>query len=183
MTMINRFVLVMVAVGCLLTIGACGGARTATQAPGSSSRIYRDSAGWTVSEPAGWHVVRFHDSSRGITAAGALISNVRLAAPPVVPGYPIQVNGRVLPGRGVGLIIATDNDPKLSAGALATPPLPSPDGRQHQWLIGSGLAGEAFLETLWFRADGRTFIASAKVGPNVSGGDHHALAGIITSLR
>jgi hypothetical protein len=50
-------------------------------------------------------------------------------------------------------------------------------------LIGSALAGEAFLETLWFRADGRTFIASAKVGPNVSGGDHHALARIISSLR
>lgn len=101
----------------------------------------------------------------------------------MVSGYPIQVNDRVLPGRGVGLIVATDNDPKLSSGALATPPLPSPDGPRHQWSIGSALAGKAFLETLWFRADGRTFIASAKVGPNVSGADHHALARIIGSLR
>jgi len=181
--MINRFVLVMVAVGCLLTIGACGAASSATQAAGSSSRMYRDSAGWTVSVPAGWDVVRFQDSSHGITAAGALISTVRLAAPPVVSGYPIQVNGRVLPGRGVGLIIAIDNDPKLSPGALATPPLPSPDGSQHQWSIGSALAGEAFLKTLWFRVDGRTFIASAKVGPDVSGADVQALARIIGSVR
>ncbi len=183
MRLVNRFVLVLVAVGCLLTIGACGGARLATQVAGSSSRTYRDSAGWTVSVPAGWHVVRFHESSDGITAAGALISNVRLAAPPVVSGYPIQVNARVLTGRGVGLIVASGKAPKMSPGALVTPPLPSPDGPEHRWSIGSALAGDAFLETLWFRVGGRTFVASAKVGPNVSSADRHALATIIRSLR
>lgn len=183
MATVNRSVLVMATLGCVLVIGACGAGSSVTRAARFSSRTYRDSAGWSVSVPPGWHVVRFNDSSRGIVAAGALVSNVRLAAPPLVSGYPIQVNDRVLPGRGVGLIIATDSDPKLAPGELATPPLPSPEGRQDLWLIGSALAGEPFLETLWFRADGRTFIASAKVGPKVSGADRRALVRVISSLR
>jgi hypothetical protein len=38
-----------------------------------------------------------------------------------------------------------------------TPPLRCPDASQSRWLVGSALAGEPFLETLWFRADGRAF--------------------------
>jgi hypothetical protein len=42
----------------------------------------------------------------------------------VIPGYPIQLNGQVLPDHRVGLITATDTDPRLSYGKIAVPPLP-----------------------------------------------------------
>jgi hypothetical protein len=50
-------------------------------------------------------------------------------------------------------------------------------------LIGSALAGEPFLETLWFRAAGRTFIASAKIGSTASGAARRALSRVVSSLR
>jgi hypothetical protein len=126
-------------------------------------------------------VIRFSDSNGGVDSAGAQISNVRLPVPAVVPGYPIQVNGRLLPSRGIGLIIATDSQRGLSDGILAVPPLPTPLGPK--WVVGSALAGEPYIETLWFRGQGETFIASAKVGPKAGAADLKALAGIIRSLR
>ena len=87
---------------------------------------YRDAAGWTIEVPPGWHAVRFSDSKDGITSAGVQLSNIQLPPPVLRPGYPIQVNDHVLPARGVGLIIATDPDPKLSDDPVAVPPLPAP---------------------------------------------------------
>jgi hypothetical protein len=145
--------------------------------------MYRDGAGWAIEVPAGWHVVRFGDSKGGVTSAGAQISNVRLPPPAVVPGYPIQVNGYVLPAHGVGLIIATDRDPGVAHGILAVPPLPAPAGSSKEWTIGSSLAGQPYLETLWFRADGEIFIVSVKVGASASGAALDALARIVRSLH
>ncbi len=48
---------------------------------------------WTVDVPAGWHAVRFSVSTGGAASAGVQLSNVRLPAPSVIPGYPVQVNG------------------------------------------------------------------------------------------
>jgi len=56
-------------------------------------RAVLDSAGWTVDVPAGWHAVRFSVSTGGAASAGVQLSNVRLPAPSVIPGYPVQVNG------------------------------------------------------------------------------------------
>ena len=83
-----------------------------------------------------------------------------------------------LPLRGVGLIIAIDNDRRLSHGTLAVPPLSYPNG----WMVGSAPAGAPYIQTLWFRASGTAFIASAKVGPKDNGADLKALAEIIHSL-
>lgn len=171
MTTLRRVALVISALGCLLAICACGvgdaGTRAAeksgAQAGDSAARTYRDPTGWAIKVPARWHVVHFNDSVRGTAAAGALISNVSLAAPALVPGYPIQVNDQALPSRGVGLIIATDSRQEPSA-APVTPPLPSPDAPQSRWVIGSALPGVPYLETLRFRDDGKVFIASAKIG-------------------
>ena len=174
----------------LLTAGACIAsiALTACAASGHRSlvvsdraQVYRNSSGWTLKVPAGWHALQFSDTRNGITSDGVQLSNVRLPRPSLIPGYPVQVNNRVLPGRGIGLIIATDPDPRLQRGPVQRPPLPAPNGRY--WSVGSALAGSPFMETLWFRADGRTLIACAKVGPRTTRRDLEALASIITSLR
>ena len=104
------------------------------------------------------------DSRNGITAAGVQLSNVKLPPPSLIPGYPIQVNNRVLPARGVGLIIAADPDRRLSHGLVSKPPLPAPDSRY--WMIGSALGGGQYMEALCFRVEGKVFIACAKVGPH-----------------
>jgi hypothetical protein len=84
-----------------------------TRLPDGHDGVYHDAAGWMIDVPPGWHVISFHSSKDGPTAAGAQISNVRLPAPTIMPGFPIQANGETLPAHGVSLVIATDNDPKV----------------------------------------------------------------------
>lgn len=150
----------------------------------ANARVNRDPAGWTVEVPHGWHVLRFSGSDHGVSGAGAQISNVRLPAPRVISGYPIQSSGLVLPPRGVGLVIATDNEtglPGNSRGYIKVPPLPAPS--QCGWNVGSALGGSPYLETLWFRGNHRTFVATVKVGPKATGKDLAAIDSIIHSLR
>jgi hypothetical protein len=118
-----------------------------------------------------------------IGSVGEQFSNVALPAPRLIAGYPIQVNNNVLPARGIGLIIATDNDPRLSRRDVAVLPLPLPDTPHDRWDVGSALGGEPYLETLRFRVACTTFIASAKVGPDASHGAVQQLASIVESLR
>ena len=164
-----------------LAVAACSAGGTASLALSHHAGIYHDSTGWSIKVPAGWHALHFSDTRDGVKATGIQLSNVRLPLPSLIPGYPIQVNNRVLPGRGIGLIIATDPDPKLSRGPVGKPPLPAPNGRY--WSIGSSLAGVPYLETLWFRADGMTFIASAKIGSLVTSHQQRVVAAVIRSLR
>lgn len=166
-----------------LVLLACGcGSSTAVRL-GHGAREYRDPGGWAIGVPRGWHLRRFSVASGRTATAGAEVSNVRLPAPTSVPGYPIQVSGRVLPARGVALIIARDRYPGRSQGALAVPPLPAPRQRNKDWLVGSAMSGEPYIEVLWFKANGATFIASVKVGPAATGAALSALDGIIRSLR
>lgn len=169
---------VIVAAGC-----TAGGSISLTAT--DQGHTYRDAAGWAIEVPPGWHAVRFSDSAGGIISAGVQLSNVQLPAPQLRPGYPIQVNGRLLPARGVGLIIATDTDPKLSRPAVAVPPLPAPGAPKawRYWGGGSASAGSPYIETLWFRANRTTFIASAKIGPKATTSDLTAVDTIITSLH
>jgi hypothetical protein len=165
----------------ILAVASCSTAESATLAVSHHTRTYRDSAGWSVKVPPGWHAVSFTDSKNGITAAGVQLSNVKLPRPSLTAGYPIQVNNRALPAGGVGLIIAADPDPKLSHGLVREPPLPAPDGRY--WMVGSALGGSPNMEALWFRVDGKIFIACAKVGPDATKSDRNAIAAIIGSLH
>jgi hypothetical protein len=180
----------------VLAAAACGAGGGSTTAGASHLRqTYRDSGGWAIEVLPGWHVVRFSDSKGGITSAGVQLSNVQLPPPALVSGFPIQVNGGVLPARGVGLIIATDTDPKLPHGPVAVPPLPAPHAPHgwKYWNAGScspAYAGAAppgagcpYIETLWFRINDTIFIASAKIGPKTTNGDIKAVATIVQSLR
>lgn len=165
----------------VLAAAACG---TVGGPPGTASHLgqtYRDSAGWTVEIPHKWHAIRFTDSKDGIISAGVQLSDIKLPPPMLIPGYPIQVNGQVLPEHGVALIIATDTDPALAHGPVAAPPLSAPNGRY--WTMGSAPAGAPYMQTLWFRVNGMTFLACAKIGPKATRGDLQALAAIIRSLR
>jgi hypothetical protein len=171
-----------------LVAAACGAGGGTTLTVSHHGQTYQDSAGWTIEVPPGWHALRFRDSKDGITSAGVQLSNIPLPLPSLIPGYPIQVNDRVLPPPSVGLIIATDTDPKLSRGPVAVPPLPLPwPSGGKGWLLASSPAirGASIpvFETLWFRANGTIFIASAKVGAKAKGADLKAFAGIIQSLR
>lgn len=154
-------------------------------AVGQQRHTYRDGAGWTIRVPQGWHAVRFSDSKDGITSAGVQLSTVQLPPPALVPGFPIQANGGVLPTRGVGVVIATDPDPNVPHGPVAVPPLPAfdaPNGWKY-WSAGSASAGAPYIEILWFRVHRATFIATAKIGPKATNSDLKAVAAIIQSLR
>jgi hypothetical protein len=147
-------------------------------APGTAQgQRYRSNAGWSVRIPAGWHPVRFNESKDGVSAAGVQLSNVRLPRPSIVAGFPMQVNAGVLPSQGVGIVIATDHDPKLRRGTVVVPPLSS-----KEWLVGSSLGDQPYLETLWFRADGQVLLASAKIGAKAMPAALSAIDGIIRSV-
>jgi hypothetical protein len=176
----------------VIAAAACGSAAAVTTS--QQGRIYRDAAGWTIEVPPGWHALRFSDFKDGVRAAGVQLSNVKLPPPTLVPGAPIQVSG-VLPARGVGLVIATDTDPKVPHdGPLAVLPLRGPDAPDgwKNWTgnscsgPGPGAspgAGCLDMESLWFRWHGTTFIVNAKIGPKAYHGDQTAVDAIIPSLR
>lgn len=148
------------------------------------ARVYHDPAGWTIDVPRRWHLVPFESSHGGVSAAGAQISNVRLPAPHVVPTAPIQAQVGASPARGIGLVIATDSEKGLvgeSPGYIVMPPLPTPD--QCKWSTGSALAGQAYIEILWFRGDHKSFVATVKVGPHATGKDLATVNRTIQSLR
>jgi hypothetical protein len=175
----------------LIAAAGCGASGGIAQAGSPQGHTYRDRAGWVIKIPPGWHAVRFSDAKDGITSAGVQLSNVPLPPPVLVRGFPIQANGGVLPARGVGVVIATDTDPKLSHGPVAVPPLPAPDtpNSWKYWNGGSvsagfgGAPGGPGIESLRFRVDHTTFIACAKIGPKATGGARKAVDAIIQSLR
>jgi hypothetical protein len=164
-----------------LGVVGCGSSTLASRTSGPPARVFRDALGWAVDVPSGWHVIRFTESKGAVTAAGAEFSNVPLAVPSLVPGNPVQVNGRTLPASGVSLVISTDADPRLTHGTLALPPLPAPGAAP--WTIGSASAGEPYLNTLWFGVKRATLIASAKIGSQSNPAALKALAAIVRSLR
>ena len=168
-------------VGFCLALTACSSGGTGSLLVSDHAQVYHDSSGWSIKVPAGWHARQFNDTKDGITSRGVQLSNVRLPPPSLVPGYPVQVNGRVLPGDGIGLIIATDPDPRLQRGPIQKPRLPAPNG--HYWNVGSSPGGAPYLETLWFRAHGMLLIASAKIGPQTTSRELDMVAAIIRSLR
>ena len=162
----------------------CRTARGRGVISGHGARVYRDPAGWTIEVPQGWHLVRFSGSKGGVSSAGAQVSDVRLPAPKVIPGYPIQAPLGAQPARGLGLVIATDSETGLlgeSRGYIKVPPLPSPD--QCGWSVGSASAGQPYIETLWFTGNHKTFIASVKVGAKATGTDLATVDRIVHSLR
>lgn len=169
----------------VLAMAACGtSGASSTLSASTAGQTHRDSAGWTIYVPPGWHVVRFSGSKGHVRAAGIQLSNVRLPAPTLHPGTPIEVNGQVLPPRGVGLVIATATERSPSHGKVAVPPLPAPwpDG-SHGWTIGSAPANSPIFEWLWFRADGRTYIAAVTIGWRASRAAQKALAPIVRSIK
>jgi len=168
-------------VGSCLALAACTSSGTGSLLVSDHTQVYRASSGWSIKVPPGWHARQFSDTRNGITSSGVQLSNVGLPLPSLVPGYPVQVNDRVLPGHGIGLIIATDPDPKLQRGPIQKPPLPVPNGRY--WNIGSSPRGAPYIETLWFRAQGMLLIASAKIGPQTTSHDLNVVASIVKSLH
>jgi hypothetical protein len=169
------------AVGLIFALAACSAGGTGSLPVSDHVQVYRDSSGWSVKLPPGWHARQFSDTQNGVTSSGVQLSNVKLPLPSLIPGYPVQVNNKVLPGGGIGLIIATDPDPRLQRGAVQKPPLPAPDGRY--WSTGSSPGGTPYMETLWFRTHGMTLIACAKIGPHVTRHDLRVVGSIIKSLR
>jgi hypothetical protein len=142
----------------------------------SGQNIYHG-AGWSIRVPHGWHVLRFNESKDGVSAVGVQLSNVRLPRPAIIRGFPIQVNGRVLPPQGIALIVATDDDPTLSHGRVVALPASPRD-----WSTGSATAGQPYVMYLWFRTAEGVFLASAKVGAHASSAAQKALASASRSL-
>lgn len=100
----------------------------------------------------------------------------RTAKPVIVPGFTIQANGETLPARGVALVIATDNDPKVCRPG----PHPSPAGGMtycqrsyaslpitfKNLIWGSSPAGSPVTGLLWLKANGKALSLTVKFGAN-----------------
>jgi hypothetical protein len=172
-----------------IAVAACGTTSGAWSAAGLHGRTYQDGGGWAVTVPHGWHAVPFRDSKGGVVASGVQLSNVRLPAPWVLPGFPIQANDRVMPYDGIALIIASDRDRRLSHIPNASLPLPSPNGPREKWAVGSSGAARGAreslpdIEVLWFRVGKAYFIASAKIGSTATGAAFKALAQAVRSIQ
>ena len=173
----------------LIALGACSTSGGAGNAAGLHGRTYLDSGGWAVTVPRGWHAAPFSDSLGKVVSAGVQLSNIRLPAPAIVPGAPIQATDRVMPDDGISLIIATDKDLKLSRSPVATLPLPSPNGPRQEWAVsfGGGLpdtqAPMPYIEVIWFRVGNAYFIASAKISSEPDSAAFTALDQAIQSIR
>ena len=135
--------------------------------------VYHDTAGWLIDIPPGWHVVSFRSSKGGATAVGAQISNVALPAPTIMPGFPIQSNGEILPARGVSVVIATDDDPKLCRPGLHRSRNGVVSSCQRSYallpisfreLIWGSSPGGPVMGSLWLKAGGRALSLTAKFG-------------------
>lgn len=165
----------------LIVVAACA---SADMTAGQQGHNYRDPA-WTVEAPSGWHTVRFSDAKNGVTSAGMQVSNVKLSAPVLRLGFPVQTSA-VMPLDGAALVIASDPDPSVHHyGRLAVPPLPvfsSPNGWKY-WNAGSSIGNNPDIASIWFRAHGRTFIATMKFGVKATSSDRRAIDAIIQSLR
>jgi hypothetical protein len=164
-----------------VALAACTGAGNAALPVSNHAQVYHDGARWSITIPPGWRATPFSVSKGGFTSTGVQVSNVRLPLPSLLPGFPIQVNSQVLPAGGIGLIVATDADPRLSRGRIWKPPLPMPGGGD--WETGSSLAGTPYLTLLWFRVRAVTYVASAKIGARVTGRQMRILGAIVRSLR
>lgn len=175
----RRAFLLSVCAAMALACGACGSSGQTRSTIDYAAHVYIDPRGWAISAPHPWHVMRFHDRRGGISSSGVLISNVRLPRPRIDPQNPVQVNGNVLPDRGIALIVATDADPRISRKPVRPLPLPP----QSKWSIGSALSGQPYMESVWFRTHGRLFLADAKIGAKASNADLTALAWMLKSLR
>lgn len=141
---------------------------------------YHDPGGWSIDVPRGWHVVPFEASAQGTTAHGALISNVALPSPSLVPGYPIQTNNGDLPPDGIALVIAAvvPREPYPSPSS-PLPARPTLDDFTH----GSASAGTPTIDSLTFTGDGKDFVATVKIGPNAQQVDMKSLRSAVASLR
>jgi hypothetical protein len=157
------------------------GPDTSAAATNQEAKTYSDPAGWTLQVQPGWHVTPFETSEGNASAKGVQISNVALPSPAIVPGFPIQANGRDLPDDGIALIIAVDDDP----GDAQKPPQspPQPPLALDMFLQGSAPAGSPTLDLLWFSGNGRTFLASIKSGPTSSSNDRAALQETVAFLH
>jgi hypothetical protein len=109
------------------------------------------------------------------------VSNIELPSPSLVPGFPIQTNGKDLPADGLAIIIAIDDDPSDAQQPPQSPP--TPPLNLDDFIHGSALAGSATLDLMWFTGNGRTFLATIKAGPKVSASDRTALESAVSSLR
>jgi hypothetical protein len=181
---------VVAPLACLLVsaiaLASCGGSSdigrespSTSGQSGSAATTYTAPAGWTATIPRRWQELPFETTSGEASSVGVQISNVPLPAPTIRPGYPIQVNSKDLPDDGIALIIATDEDANVQhPGSLSNPPL---DLRM--FTFGSAPAGAPTLNTLWFSANGKPYLASIRTGPDVGNDDEAALREIIASLR
>lgn len=175
----SRTFLLSMCFAVVLVLSGCGSSGQVSSTIDYAARVYLDPRGWAISVPRQWYVLRFRDRHGTVASQGVQISDVRLPRPIISPGNPIQVNGNELPARGVGLVIASDTDARVSHAPVSGLPLPA----RAEWSFGSALAGQPYMQTVWFRVDGRMFMADAKIGARASKADLAGLAFILESIR
>jgi hypothetical protein len=150
-------------------------------------------APWRLYVPPGWHVLRFSYTVGGVRSTGIQLSSVRLPPPVVLPlpGWAVAISGKVLPPRGVGLVITPDRNHAMTQEKAAVPPLPLPwpdASHQSGWALassppGPGSGGAPVFEYLKFRVNGMTYVASVTIGWNAPRDATKALVPIIRSIK
>lgn len=140
--------------------------------------MWQDPAGWSAQVPAGWTVLPLETSKEHASAVGTQISNVKLPAPGIEPGIPIQTSRLALPTDGVSLVIATDTDRRNVQVPPASPP--SPPLSLDDFGVGSSTGAGPTLSLLWFEVGGNVLLASIKTGPTADEAD---LESLVASIR
>ena len=77
----------------------------------------------------------------------------------MVPGTPPQADGRTIPAGGLAVVVASDDDPRLTRRPIVSLPISYRD-----LVEGSGLAGSPLLAAGWFRDHDHTFSVTVKFG-------------------
>jgi hypothetical protein len=125
----------------------------------ATTRVYRDSAGWTIHVPPGWSSLSFDlfDPSDGTRFHGVQLSNVELTTPVVGSGAPPQPNSSALPKNAVAVIVAQTSS---LPGADEIPFPLSLDA----FAEGSAPPGAPVFDVAYFAAGGSTFVSTVKIG-------------------
>ncbi|MDP9226838.1 MAG: hypothetical protein M3P18_23945, partial [Actinomycetota bacterium] len=172
----HRLLTVGVALGVFAAVALVGWRIfTPSGAPplGANGRPHEE-MGLRISVPHGWHVLSFSTDWGPSPTSGFYVSNVVLPAPAAVRGTPVQASGTTLPRDGVALVLYEGT---FSGPRLTTLPLTTSD-----FSYGSALAGAPTLDVASFTGNGRTYVLTVRIGPNVSSIDRRAANQAIRSI-
>jgi hypothetical protein len=146
--------------------------------PPRSGWVTDDRGGWTAAVPPGWLAGSLLTGWGPGGVEGTFISNSTKRSMTAGGGgdVPPQFTSDGFPDDGVALVVTPVEGPSPSAQTVNTPPLSI-----EEFARGSSGSGST-LDVLWFTDGDRMFIASLRMGDDVSAIDRDAVTRVVASL-